>query len=127
MFSIVGTEFSSAPLLRGCETAMKFVLVQLRPRVGRGWRGGGRHQTNLSLAIYSIIYRYMLYRVTVLVENVEDGREYTVEEIHNSDSEISQISVQDPLRYLYLYTKTRTKTKTKTKQRQRHYSETEIS
>ena len=60
-------------------------------------------------------YIDMLYRVTVLVENVEDGREYTVEEIHNSDSEISQISVQDPLRYLYLYTKTRTKTKTKTK------------
>ena len=61
MFSIVGTEFSSVPLLRGCETAMKFVLVQLRPRVGRGWWGGGRHQTNLSLAIYSIIYRYILY------------------------------------------------------------------
>ena len=39
-------------------------------------------------------------RVTVLVENVEDGREYTVEEIHNSESEISQISVQDPLRYI---------------------------
>ena len=54
MFSIVGTEFSSAPLLRGCETAMKFVLVQLRPRVGWGWRGGGRHQTNLSLAIYQL-------------------------------------------------------------------------
>ena len=36
----------------------------------------------------------------MLVENVEDGREYTVEEIHNSEAEISQISVQDPLRYL---------------------------
>ena len=38
--------------------------------------------------------------MTVLVENVEDGREYTVEETHNSEAEISQISVQDPLRYL---------------------------
>ena len=61
MFSIVGTKFSSVPLLRGCETAMKFVLVQLRPRVGQGWRGGGRHQTNLSLAIYLTIYKYILY------------------------------------------------------------------
>ena len=39
----------------------------------------------------------------MLVENVEDGREYTVEEIHNSETEISQISVQDPLRYLKPY------------------------
>ena len=39
----------------------------------------------------------------MLVENVEDGREYTVEEIHNSEAEISQISVQDPLRYIVLY------------------------
>ena len=50
--------------------------------------------------IFEILLEEILCRVTVLVENVEDGREYTVEETHNSEAEISQISVQDPLRYV---------------------------
>ena len=49
--------------------------------------------------------KVLISRVTVLVENVEDGREYTVEETHNSEAEISQISVQDPLRYFLPHTK----------------------
>ena len=38
------------------------------------------------------------FRVTVLVENMAEGREYTVEETYNSEEEVSQITVQDPLR-----------------------------
>jgi hypothetical protein len=38
------------------------------------------------------------YRLTVLVEHLAEGREYTVEETHNSEDEISQLTVQDPLR-----------------------------
>lgn len=38
------------------------------------------------------------FRVTLLVENLAEGREYTVEETHNSEEEVSQITVQDPLR-----------------------------
>ena len=59
-------------------------------------------QLNIDLGLATLISSSAtkLHRVTVLVENVEDGREYTVEETHNSEAEISQISVQDPLRYL---------------------------
>ena len=38
------------------------------------------------------------FRVTVLVENLSESRQYTVEEVHSSEDEISSISVQDPLR-----------------------------
>ena len=38
------------------------------------------------------------YRVVVLVEHLAEGRQFTVEEAHNSEDEISHLTVTDPLR-----------------------------